>query len=111
MKYDIDNAPNLREAKKHGWALFVDHTISGPHAVKAQYFKASDITLGGIKEPDTGAKGWSLAYTYQFSKRTEASFVYGLIDNDRFAGYSKGVSTALNGATQKNYGLNIRHKF
>jgi len=107
------------ELKKSGFALFVDHRLSGPHSVKAQYFKGGDskgnavAAVGAHAAPgaDTGAKGWTLAYMYDFSKRTQAGFVYGLIDNDRNANYSKGVSTAVNGATQKVYGLNLRHRF
>jgi hypothetical protein len=38
-------------------------------------------------------------------------FVYGLIDNDANSAYSKGVSTAAAGSTQKVYGLNVRHRF
>jgi len=108
VKYDILNGVDM---KKKGWAIFVDHQLSGPHSIKGQYYKVGDVKIGGIEAPSTGAKGWSLAYMYQFSKRTEAGFVYGLIDNDQFANYTKGVSTAALGATQKNYGLNIRHRF
>jgi len=108
QNYDVANGSQV---KKRGWAVFVDHTISGPHAIKGQYFKTGDLKSNLAATPDTGAKGWSVAYTYQFSKRTEASLVYGLIDNELNADYGKGASTAQAGATQKNYGLNIRHKF
>ena len=119
--YDVTNISNL---KKTGWAVFADHRLSGPHSIKGQYYKAGDskgnhtaavsaATVGthGVAGPSTGAKGWTLAYTYDFSKRTEASFVYGVMDNDMNAAYSKGVQTAMPGATQKGYGLNVRHKF
>lgn len=114
--YEPQNGVDL---KKSGWAIFVDHKLGGPHAIKAQYYKAGDskgsspIAVGRHRAPgvDTGAKGWSAAYTYEFSKRTEMSFVYGLTDNDTNSVYSKGVSTAVPGSTNKNYGLNVRHKF
>lgn len=105
--------------KKNGYALFVDHQIAGPHSVKAQYFAAGDskgnslAAVGTHAAPgaDTGAKGWTLAYMYDFSKRTQAGFVYGVIDNDRNSRYSKGVSASTTGAEQKVYGLNVRHRF
>lgn len=116
--YEPTNGTDL---KKSGWAIFVDHRLSGPHSIKGQYFKVGDskgtsaIAVGNHAAPlgatANGAKGWSLAYMYDFSKRTQAGFVYGLIDNDTFATYSKGISTANPGATQKVYGLNVRHRF
>jgi len=60
---------------------------------------------------ETGAKGWAMAYMYAFSKRTEMGFVYGRLNNDVNATYTRGVSAANAGATQTNYGLNVRHKF
>jgi predicted porin len=107
-KFEILNGVDV---KKKGWAIFVDHQLSGPHSIKGQYFRVGDIKTLGVSLPDTGAKGWTLAYMYQFSKRTEAGFVYGVMDNEANANYTKGVSTAALGATQKNYGLNIRHRF
>jgi predicted porin len=115
-KFDVTNTTEL---KKNGWAIFVDHRLSGPHSIKGQYFKGGDskgtsaVAVGAHAAvgPNTGAKGWSLAYMYEFSKRTQAGFVYGLIDNDASAMYTKGVSTAAPGATQKVYGLNVRHRF
>lgn len=116
-KYDTTNTTEL---KKNGYAIFIDHTLSGPHSIKAQYFKVGD-SKGTIGAPavsshpavgaDTGAYGWSVAYMYNFSKRTEAGFVYGLINNDNNASYTKGISAAAPGATQKLYGLNVRHRF
>ena len=116
-KYETTNTAHL---KKNGWAVFVDHKLDGPHSIKGQYYKVGDSkgTLGGpavgshaAPGANTGAKGWSLAYMYAMSKRTELGFIYGIIDNESAAAYSKGVSTANVGATQKNYGLNVRHRF
>lgn len=116
-EHEVSNTANL---KKDGFALFADWKVSGPHSVKAQYFKGGDSkgTAGAAavgSHPavgsSTGAKGWSLAYTHDLSKRTQVGFVYGLIDNDTNAAYGKGVSTATTGATQKVYGLNLRHRF
>ncbi len=129
-KYETSNGA---DATKAGWAIFVDHQLSGPHSIKGQYYKVGDtkgsavlgsvsagagatavpVTLGQHQSPGaaTGAHGWSLAYMYQLSKRTEMGFVYGVIDNETNATYSKGVNTAAPGSTQRGYGLNVRHKF
>jgi predicted porin len=116
-KYDVTNTTEL---KKNGWAVFADHQLSGPHSIKAQYYKVGDskgtdttINVGTHRAAgaETGAYGWAAAYMYQFSKRTEMGFVYGRLKNDLNAVYTRGVSAANPGATQTNYGLNIRHKF
>jgi len=115
--YDVAVGQDL---KRDGYAFFVDHQLSGPHSIKAQYFVAKDLkgslvttanNATGAAVTDTGAKGWTLAYMYDFSKRTQAGFVYGVLDNDRNSGISKGVTTAALGSTQKVYGLNLRHRF
>ncbi len=114
--YDVTNTT---DAKKTGWALFVEHNLSGPHKLKAQYYKGGDtkgnatVNVGSHRAagPDTGAYGWTVAYMYDMSKRTQAGFVYGVMNNDRLATYNKGVSSAVADATQKVYGLNIRHRF
>lgn len=116
-KYDVTNTTDL---KKSGWALFADYKISGPHSIKAQYYKAGDSkgtsTTVGVGQhsaagPSTGAKGWTLAYGHELSKRTEWALVYGVMDNEANANYLHGARAGNAGSTQKNYGLNIRHKF
>ena len=114
--FDVTNTTNL---KKSGWAVFVDHELSGPHSIKAAYYKAGDSkgnsTLGtGVNSApgaDTGAKGWNLGYMYTMSKRTSVGFMYSVIDNDSGAAYGKGIQTATLGQTQKVYGLHTRHSF
>lgn len=116
-KYDVTNTTELR---KSGWAVFVDHQLSGPHSIKAAYYQAGDskgsslIQVGAAHQaagPDTGAKGWNLGYMYTMSKRTEVGFMYSVIDNDTNAKYGKGIQGATLGQTQKVYGLHTRHKF
>lgn len=117
-KYDVTNSTEL---KKKGFVIFAEHRFGGPHVIRGAYFQGGDskgnsaIEVGAHQAPtaagNTGAKGYNLAYTYEFSKRTEMGFIYGLIDNEDGAKYSKGISRATLGATQKVYGLNVRHKF
>ena len=118
-KYDVTNTTEL---KKNGYAIFVDHQLSGPHSIKAQYYKVGDTkgsAVGGattvgsysVATTETGAKGWALAYMYAFSKRTEMGFVYGRISNDLNSTFSRGITTPNAGESQSNYGLNVRHKF
>ena len=115
-KYDVTNTTEL---KKSGWAVFVDHKLSGPHSIKAAYYQVGDSKGNGAKVgashpaagTATGAKGWNLGYMYTMSKRTEVGFMYSLIDNDTNAKYGKGIQGATNGQTQKVYGLHTRHKF
>lgn len=114
--YDVTNTTSL---KKNGYAIFVDHQLSGPHSIKGQFYAGGDSkgnstdAVGNHKAAgaETGAKGWALAYMYAFSKRTEMGVVYGRLNNDDNATYTRGVSAANAGATQTNYGLNVRHKF
>lgn len=120
-------------ATKSGYALFVDHDLGRGHSLKGQYYKTGDTkgnaaiadysTGGGasattpklaghsLPGANTGADGWGLAYMYQFSKRTQAGFVYSVLNNDANSSYSKGVNTAAPGSTQRGYGLNVRHSF
>jgi len=115
-KYDVTNSTDL---KKSGWVMFAQHRLGGPHVIRGAYFAAGDskgssaAAVGAFAIPgaDTGAKGYNLSYSNELSKRTEVGFTYGIIDNDTNAKFSKGISGSTFGATQKVYGLNVRHKF
>jgi len=119
-KFDVTNTTEL---KKTGYAIFVDHKLSGPHSIKAQYYKVGESkgsALGGAitsvgnystATSATGGNGWALGYMHEFSKRTEMGFVYGRISNDLNSTFSRGVTTPNAGESQSNYGLNLRHKF
>ena len=116
-KYQVTNTTDLT---KKGYAIFLDHTLSGPHSIKAQYYNGGDskgsdttIAVGNHKAAGagTGAHGFAAAYVYQFSKRTQMGFVYGILHNDTNSTYTRGVQSANTGATQTNYGLNVRHSF
>ena len=116
-KFDVTNTTEL---KKNGYAFAMDYAVSGPHSIKALYYKVGDskgnstVVVGSAHQAvgaDTGAKGWNLGYMYTMSKRTEIGVMYSVMDNDRNAKYSKGIQAATLGQTQKVYGMNIRHKF
>jgi len=129
-EYDTQVAGNL---KTKGWGLFADWAIAGPHTVRAQYIMADDtsgtstinaspyigpargLACGALSTAscasDTGAKVYSLVYSYAFSKRTEGSVVYTKLDNDANAAFSLGKVGAVAGNSQTSMGLAVKHRF
>lgn len=118
-EYDVTNAGSL---KARGWALFADWQVQGPHTLRAAYAKLRDLkgnTNVTVNLYDsnagaggTGGKKWGLAYSYAFSKRTEASFLYTKIKNDANTdSFGIGYAAAVTGGSQHAYGLNVRHRF
>jgi predicted porin len=85
--------------ERKSWHLAADWSLGGPHTIRFGYSNAGDrkTSVGGGN--DTGAKLIQIGYLHSLSKRTQASFSYGRMDNDTFGTYSlTGNSTnAANG--------------
>jgi predicted porin len=115
------------ETKRKSWTLGVEWAISGPHGVQFFYGEADDAkgsatasvgdipapVVGGIAQSDTGAKDWSIGYTYKFSKRTRVLLGYHVTDNDSNAFYKNGNANAptAGGEKQEAYAFHIQHNF
>jgi len=129
-EYEVSQATGGLRAK--GWGIWADWTIQGPHTLRGQYVDLDDISgtsavnAGSYKGPmgvgcgptsalscgsSTGGKVWGLAYSYAFSKRTMASFIYSKMDNDTNASFSKGKTAATAGNSQDTWGLAMQHRF
>jgi predicted porin len=113
-----------RNLKKKTWTIGIEAELSGPHGLEAQYAKAGDskgnslVGIGGgngnpASGPSTGAKDYSIAYTYTFSKRTRVKLGYHKTDNDANANYKLGnTAGALTaGDSQSAFAFHISHKF
>jgi predicted porin len=110
-----------RELKKQTWTLGVEWNISGPHNIEAQYAQADDskgnslVAVGSnpASGSDTGANDYSIAYVYNFSKRTDIRLGYHKTDNDTNAKYKLGNTASLltAGDSQSAYAMYISHKF
>ncbi len=115
------------EIKKKSAAIGVEWNIAGPHNLHVNYNWLDDskgnsaiainpTSAGGIAAPgaETGAQSFSIAYQYNFSKRTSAKLGYARMDNDRNSraariGTAASVLTA--GDDQDAVALVVKHRF
>jgi len=116
-----DTAPG-RNLDKKSWTLGVDWAISGPHGLEAQYGRAGDskgnslvaVQRNAASGPSTGAKDYSIAYTYTFSKRTRVKLGYHKTDNDALTNkYAVGNTAGIltNGDSSSALAFHIKHTF
>jgi hypothetical protein len=101
--------------------LGVEWNVAGPHNIEAQYAQAGDSkgnSLVGVGSnpasgANTGAQDYSIAYVYNFSKRTDIRLGYHKTDNDANAKYKLGNTASLltAGDSQSAYAMYISHKF
>jgi len=126
-KYEIGGtAAQGSDLKVKGWNLYSENQISGPHSINFAYIQAQDpsgsstVAVGSYKAPtlvggadnsSIGAKVYTIAYAYAFSKRTQGLVAYNVMDNDNNANFSQGVTAASLGGKQKTYGVAVRHSF
>lgn len=121
-KYEPTSTTDL---KVKGFGIYADWKVQGPHSLRAMYAKVNDTkgsatgNIGSYKAPivagvantDTGADMYTLAYAYDFSKRTSVGFSYNHLSNDRNANFSQGKTAATLGGNQAIYGLFTNIKF
>jgi len=116
-----------RDLGKKTWTIGAEWNIAGPHNIEAQYANADDSTgnslvgvstnaapcPGGVCRSDTGGQDYSIAYVYNFSKRTDIRLGYHKQDNDANASYKLGNTAAplRAGDSQSAYAMYISHKF
>ena len=115
------------EIKKKSAAIGVEWNIAGPHNLHVNYNWLGDskgnsaiainpTAAGGIAAPgaDTGAQSFSIAYQYNFSKRTTAKLGYVRMDNDRnsrAARIGTAASVLTPGDDQDAFALVVKHRF
>jgi predicted porin len=114
------------DVKKRTATVGVDWRVAGPHSVQVQYAwagKSRGDSLtgiggnGGANAPGsgTGADAWSLAYQYDFSKRTSVKLGYVRVDNDKNSNSARiGNTPALIGTGGQNvdaWAFLVKHNF
>ncbi len=115
------------EIKKKSAAIGVEWNIAGPHNLHVNYNWLGDskgnsaiainpTSAGGIAAPgaDTGAQSFSIAYQYNFSKRTTAKLGYVRMDNDsrsQAARLGTAASVLTAGDNQDAVALVVKHRF
>jgi predicted porin len=72
--------------KRNGWAVPVSYSF-GSHGVYATYAKVDDIKTQAGDTANSGAKQWTIGYSYDLSKRTSVGVNYTKIDNESAASY------------------------
>ena len=116
--------------KKKTTTVGLDWKISGPHNLEAQYAMADDVSgnstvgiggnggsaapvQGGVNVSDTGGTAMSIAYRYDFSKRTSIKLGYVSVSNDdNTSAYRIGnTASVANGENSSAYAFHIRHRF
>jgi len=128
-KYEPTNTSDMTVK---GYALYGEFNVAGPHHIKAAYVTVMDMegtssqSVGAYKAPgastcgisgtascasDSGGTVYTIAYAYDFSKRTQGLFAYNVMDNDPNSTFNQGVVASTIGGKQTTYGVAIRHSF
>jgi len=110
---------NSGDTEVKGYAAYADWQIAGPHALHFAYITVDDVSgsalvpVGVYSAPgsSTGGDVTTLAYSFDFSKRTQIFFAYNQMKNDTNAKFSQGVVSASLGGKQKSIGLGVKHSF
>lgn len=101
------------ERKRDGWSVPLSYSV-GNHGVYATYAKVSDLETNGVKAGNSGAKQWTLGYSYDLSKRTSVGVNYTKIDNESATRYgfanNKGANPAA-GQDVSQFYAGVRHAF
>jgi predicted porin len=101
------------ERKRDGWSVPLSYSV-GNHGVYATYAKVSDLETNGVKAGNSGAKQWTLGYSYDLSKRTSVGVNYTKIDNESGASYrfgnNKGATPSA-GQDVSQFYAGVRHAF
>jgi len=116
QKYTVNSTVLSTEAKRNAYMLGANQNF-GANNIWLQYAVAKDLSGsfcdgGGCGE--TGAKQWTLGYSYSLSKRTMLHAFYTRITNEKDVAYDHYVNAVGNnaaGADSSVYGGGLRHTF
>lgn len=116
----VEGATTATDAKRTAWMIPLSYSF-GQHAVYLTYAKANSVKnrSGYATTSQTGARQYTLAYDYAFSKRTYAGVSYVNLANDRNAYYTPwlaGISTLggsglVAGENARIFSVNMTHFF
>ena len=131
-EYESNTAAASQTLEVDGWGLFADWNIQGPHTLRFQYADGGESSgtatsgIGVYRAPatsgcgrtsnlscasGTGAKVYSIFYSYALSKRTEASIGYTAMANDDKGVFTLGKVNSTAGNTQSSTGFVLKHRF
>lgn len=106
---------------RNAWTLVGEWRIQGPHTLALGYVKGNSSGGNGLRNVNTiaanggagntGATKWSLAYYYNFSKRTRGSVGYSRLNNDSAARYRLHGTTSNTGQDMTAWGAILQHSF
>jgi len=110
---------NAGTVEVKGMAVYADWNIAGPHTIRAAFITVDDVKgnssvpIGVYSAPGTATGGevMTFAYSYAFSKRTEASLAYNQMRNDSNADFNQGVTDVTRGGKQRSTGIMLKHSF
>lgn len=117
LLYDRSKAENVagRDLRRDAWGIQFEH-LMGPNQIVAQFSQGlkhkGDVCTGNTCS-DTKARMWSVAWNYNFSKRTMLKTYYADIRNDRSVAYdfyTAPIAPAA-GADPRGLGVGLRHVF
>jgi predicted porin len=128
-KYKVTNAS---ETKVKGYGVYSENNIAGPHNLNLAWIQVKDVTgastqaVGPYAGPgavncgvtgtascgsNTGAQNFTVAYAYQFSKRTQGLIAYDEMKNKDNARFNMGKVASTWGGKQQSVGVAVRHSF
>jgi predicted porin len=127
--------PITGDIKRNAWFLATKYQL-GASALLAQYGKANKGTgssapgcavpanckVGNLSnQADSGAKQWTVGYSYGFSKRTDLVTYYTKVDNEKNGTYNfdsnafnptpAGSTSTLPGSDRSGFALGVKHLF
>ena len=105
------------ESSRTAWLLPVSYTF-GNNQVAFTYAKANNLSGGFLaNNSNTGAKAYTLAYSYMLSKRTNVGAAYTKLTNDSAATYNvfangaNGTAVTAAGEDPSQFSINVNHSF
>jgi len=118
LAYDQSKQENLGAvagayAKRNAWAIPLSYAF-GNHGIYATYAEADDAKTQAGDVASSGAKQYTLGYSYDFSKRTSVGVNYTKISNDANAAYTFGNIKSAGPSTGQDisqFYAGIRHAF
>lgn len=100
-------------AERTAWMVGAGHQF-GRSLVSVEYARAKEVELSTGDLADSDAKQWSLAYSYDLSKRTKVRAYWTKIDNGSASAsnfYNNAVTGQAAGGDPRSLGASLRHSF
>jgi predicted porin len=106
---------NTGEVKQTVYGIGATFNV-GSGKIVGQYYAAGDTKTDGTKDPDTGAKLFTVGYEHSLSKRTLVKVLVSKLSNDADQAYDYGVNSVgqgfdAAGADLTGFSFGVRHTF